>query len=104
MNDSDALNSENGDLDRLLHAAGPRARPPADLEREVRAAVHREWLAVVAARTRRRRFAQVAVAAGLGAIALTVWLLNPAPSQAVVVASIERAIDGGTVRSATSGC
>lgn len=99
MNNSDEVNSDNGDLDRLLQAAGPRVQPPQGLERDVRVAVHQEWLAVVAARARRRRFAQVAIAAGLGAVALTVWLLNQAPSQAVVVASIERAIDGGTVRS-----
>src|SRR6185295_17676286 len=99
MNNSDELNSDNSDLDRLLHAAGPRVQPPQDLERDVRAAVHQEWRSVVAARARRRSFAQVAIAAGLGAVALTVWLLNQAPSQAVVVASIERAIDGGTVRS-----
>ncbi len=99
MNSADEPNVENGDLDRLLHAAGPRVRPPQDLEREVRAAVHQEWLAVVAARARRRRFAQVAIAASLGAVALTVWLLNQAPTPAVVIASIERSIDGGTVRS-----
>ena len=31
MNNSDELNSDNGDLDRLLHAAGPRVQPPEDL-------------------------------------------------------------------------
>ena len=99
MNSTDELNSDNGDLDRLLHVAGPRVQPPEDLEREVRAAVHREWRAVVTARARRRRFAQVAIAAGLGAVALTVWLLNQAPTPPVVVASIERLIEGGTVTS-----
>jgi ferric-dicitrate binding protein FerR (iron transport regulator) len=99
MNYSEEINTGNDDLDRLLRAAGPRFRPPEDLEREVRDAVHREWRTVVAARTRRRRFAQVAIAAGLGAVALTVWLLNQAPTQAEVVASIERSVDGGSVRS-----
>jgi hypothetical protein len=96
------VNGDNGDLDRLLRTAGPRARPPREVEDEVRAAVHAEWLQVVSARQRRRRFTQVAIAAGLGAAALTVWLLNPSPSPPVVVASIERSIDGGTVRSADS--
>jgi hypothetical protein len=99
MNSTDEPNSDNGDLDRLLHVAGPRVQPPEDLEREVRAAVHREWRAVVTARARRRRFVQVAIAAGLGAVALTVWLLNQAPTPSVVVASIERLIESGTVSS-----
>jgi len=99
MSNSDEQNNGNGELDRLLRAAAPRMQPPENIEREVRAAVHREWRTVVAARARSQRFTQLAIAAGLGAIALTIWLLNQAPSEAVVVASIERAIEGGLVRS-----
>ena len=101
MSNAVEMNSDHGDVDRLLRTAGPRPRPPAEMEDEVRAAIHAEWLRVVAAR-RRRRFRQVAIAAGLGAVALAVWLLNQAPPQTVVVASIERTIGGGTVHTAQS--
>jgi ferric-dicitrate binding protein FerR (iron transport regulator) len=99
MSNSDQQNSGSSELDRLLQAAGPRVQPPENIEREIRAAVHREWRAVVSARARRQRFTQLAIAAGLGAIALTAWLLNQAPSEVVVVASIERSIEGGSIRS-----
>ncbi len=98
MNESDERRPDNPDLDRLLRTAGPRVKPPQDVEREVRAAVHGEWQAVVAARTRRRRFVQAAVAAGLAAVAVTVWLLNRQPPERAVVAAVERTLDGTVVR------
>src|SRR5262245_32069960 len=100
MSNSEEQSKGSSELDRLLRVAGPRLEPPEDIEREIRAAVHREWRAVVSARSRRQRFTQLAIAAGLGAIALTAWLLNQAPSsEAVVVASIERSFEGGSIRS-----
>jgi hypothetical protein len=99
MNASDELPPDNPDLDRLLRTAGPRVRPPQDVEREVRAAVHGEWQAVVATRMRRRRFLQAAVAASLAAVAVTVLLLNRQPPGHAVVAAVERTLDGTVVRS-----
>jgi ferric-dicitrate binding protein FerR (iron transport regulator) len=96
------MNSGYDDLDRLLRTAGRRVRPPQQVEEQVRAVIHQEWLEVVAVRQRRRRFVQVAVAAGLSAVALSVWLLNQAPAPAAVVASIERSIGEGTVQAAQS--
>lgn len=96
----EAMNPKQDDLDRLLRTAGPRVRPPQEMADQVRAVIHEEWLKVVAVRQRRRRFVQVAVAAGLGAVALSVWLLNQSPAPTVVVASIERSLGEGTVRAA----
>lgn len=83
----------------LLRAAGPRDMPPAALAREVRAAVEAEWHAVVAARRRerRRRYATLAMAAGVGALAIGAWWLRPqaTPEAAVVAAALR--VDG-TVR------
>lgn len=98
MNESDELGADNPDLDRLLRTAGPRVRPPLEIEREVRAAVHKEWQAVVAKRRQTRRFLQAAVAAGLAAVAVTVWQLNRQPSERAVVAAVERTLDGTVVR------
>src|SRR5262245_16237230 len=103
MSMSEEMPANSDDLDRLLQKAGPRVRPPDEMAEQVRAAIHAEWLQMVAARQRRRRFVQVAIAAGLGAVALSVWLLNQAPpAPAVVVAGIERALGSGTVHSADS--
>ncbi|MDX1403357.1 MAG: FecR family protein [Woeseiaceae bacterium] len=49
----------------LLSKAPPRAAPPADDERIVRAAVRSEWQAVTGERLRRRRVASLALAASL---------------------------------------
>ncbi|HEY7378350.1 MAG TPA: FecR family protein [Steroidobacteraceae bacterium] len=96
----ETMNLKLDDLDRLLRTAGPRVRAPQEMEDQVRAAIHEEWLEVVAVRRRRRRFVQVAVAAGLGAVALSAWLLNQSPAPTVVVASIERSLGEGTVQAA----
>lgn len=73
------------DIERVLKAAGPREKPPAEIERELRESLRREWQAVVAERRGRRRTAY-ALAAGVMAAAIGAWIAVPqitAPAQAV---------------------
>lgn len=73
------------DIERLLKAAGPRETPPAEIERELRENLRREWQAVVAERRGRRRTAY-ALAAGVVAAAIGAWVAVPqftAPAPAV---------------------
>jgi ferric-dicitrate binding protein FerR (iron transport regulator) len=66
------------DLERVLKAAGLREKPPADVERAVRSHLQAEWRAVVADRGRRNRQRTLtALAAGIAAVAIGVWLLAP---------------------------
>jgi ferric-dicitrate binding protein FerR (iron transport regulator) len=63
------------DLERLLKSAGPRERPPAELERAVRAQLHAEWTAMRQSnRARRFRRGGYALAAGLLAAAVGLWI------------------------------
>jgi ferric-dicitrate binding protein FerR (iron transport regulator) len=73
------------DIERVLKAAGPREKPPAEIERELRESLRREWQAVVAERRGHRRTAY-ALAAGVMAAAIGAWVAVPrftAPAQAV---------------------
>lgn len=73
------------DIERVLKAAGPREKPPAEIERELRETLRREWRAVIAERRGRRRTAY-ALAAGVMAAAIGAWIAVPqitAPAQAV---------------------
>ncbi|MGB5131309.1 MAG: FecR domain-containing protein [Steroidobacteraceae bacterium] len=69
---------DDNDIENVLRAAGPRDRPPDDVERRVREQLRDEWRSIVAAdRTRRRQRSAVALAAGLALAALGVWLAGP---------------------------
>lgn len=68
---------QQDDLERVLKAAGPRERPPADIERELRENLRREWRAVVEERRAVRRRATYALAAGVLAAAVGAWLAIP---------------------------
>lgn len=73
------------DIEQVLKAAGPREKPPAEIERELRESLRREWRAVVTERRGRRRTAY-ALAAGVMAAAIGAWIAVPqftAPAQAV---------------------
>lgn len=81
------------EIERLLRATGARVRPPVETEREVRAAVHAEWRAVVAARQVSRRTSWYAAAAGFAVVGLAVWLARPMlvePPVSAVAASLVR--------------
>ncbi len=66
------------DIERVLRAADPRNRPPEDVELSARQHLRNEWLLIVAEeRTRRRWRTSLALAAGLMAAAIGVWLAAP---------------------------
>ncbi|MBM4218240.1 MAG: hypothetical protein FJ171_01105 [Gammaproteobacteria bacterium] len=103
------------DLERLLKSAGLRERPPAEVEHAVRARLHAEWTAMLQSnRERRYRRGGFALAAGLLAAAVGLWIAGsgtsapPAAVGTLAVASGEvrekagwlsgwRAMDGGDV-------
>jgi ferric-dicitrate binding protein FerR (iron transport regulator) len=66
------------DLERVLKSAGLREKPPAEVERELREHLRKEWRSVVAERGRRhRQRTYVALAASIVAVAVAVWALAP---------------------------
>lgn len=94
----DKENDTDATLASLLKAAGPRAEPPPDFARELKATLHAEWQAsleesreqhALDAKSRARerwRLGGAAVAAvAVAAIGLGLWLSQPA---AVVVAQV----------------
>lgn len=69
---------EEQQIATLIQRAGRRPQPSADARETVRAAVHAQWRAVVAARAaRRRRALSSAIAAGLAVAGIAVWLSVP---------------------------
>ena len=63
------------DLERLLKSAGPRERPPAEVERAVRAGRYAEWQAMLReGRSRKHRFGAFALAASLAVAAVGAWI------------------------------
>lgn len=79
MSNPNDMNEDDTEIAGLLRSAGTRIDPPADVMRDVQAAVHAEWRQVVAQRQRRRTFVWAA-AASVCAIAagatISVGLLN----------------------------
>ncbi len=87
---------EESGIARVLRAAGERTRPSEDVKRAVRAAVHAEWRAAVAKRSRRRM--GLAIAASVGVAALALWVSRPhLIGRGEIVARVDRAT--GTVQS-----
>ena len=89
-------------IGELLREVGARDEPSADITREVEAAVHAEWRALVSERTRVRRRQVFGIAAGLAIVAVSaitwVSVLSPTPTP---VASVVR-VDG-TLLAASAG-
>lgn len=66
------------DIEQVLKSAGPRPRPPVEVERAVRKRLHAEWLAMVAGKRRdRRRQTAFALAAGILVAAIGIWFAAP---------------------------
>ncbi len=66
------------DIDLVLKSAGPREKPPLEIERKVRGQLRAEWLAMVADKRRdRRRQTYFALAASVLAAAIGVWIAAP---------------------------
>lgn len=77
--------ADDADLQRVLRGAGPRVRPPAEVERAVRANLRAEWQAMVAVqRQRRRTWVGAALAAGIAVLAVGAWLALPAMQRSSV--------------------
>ncbi len=80
------------DVERVLRAAGPRYRPPEDVEHKAREHLRSQWRSIVAEkRTRRQRRMGFALAAGLLVAALGVWLAGPlvtGPGEAVATIAL----------------
>ncbi|HEY7753662.1 MAG TPA: FecR family protein [Steroidobacteraceae bacterium] len=77
---------QDHDIEKVLKAAGPRERPPVEIERAMRENLRQEWRSVVAERHGRQRRVALALAAGVMATAIGAWLVVPnftAPAQAV---------------------
>lgn len=83
------------DIARVLQAAGPRERAPAEVERAVREHLRREWREMVAERQgRRRRWTGFALAASVAVAAVGAWLLAAEPrGVAGPVATVAIALD-----------
>lgn len=98
-------------LGSLLRGAGSRAQPPESVAREVRAAVEAEWRSVVRGRTvtpirpSRRRFTGgvLALAEGVGALAIGLRLLPSTSPPGPVVARVDRTVGGVELGSDGSG-
>ncbi len=86
------------DIERVLKSAGPRERPPAEIERALRNSLRTEWRAVVADERRsRQRRTTFALAAGVLAAAIGIWFAVPQlTGQAEVIGSMTLA--AGEVR------
>lgn len=92
MNERNEIPPEDAEIAALLRETGARAEPPADVMREVQAAVHAEWRQVVQARQRRRRTFAWAAAAAVGVLAVGVtFTLQRSDVQRHPIATLQRA-------------
>jgi ferric-dicitrate binding protein FerR (iron transport regulator) len=82
----------DSDIEQLLKSAGPRERPPVEIERSVHDSLRAEWRALVAERLRhRQRRMSFAIAAGVLAVAFGVWVAAPrmtGPAEAVATLAL----------------
>src|SRR5688572_30811816 len=90
--ESGAATDRDGDLGDVLRLAGRRAEPPADMAREIRAAVHAQWRETVAERriSRRRRWMSFAAAAAVAVLAVGAWLVRGSSGIGQEIASVDR--------------
>jgi hypothetical protein len=72
---------QDDDLQQVLISAGVRERPPVEIEHEVRENLRTEWRGIVAEKRRHaRRRTGFALAAGVLAAAVGVWIAAPGPA------------------------
>jgi len=93
------------DIENVLRAAGPRQRPPEEVERRVREHLRNEWHSIVAAeRTRRRQRTGLALAAGLAIAAVGVWQIgSPIAGPGAAVATVALASGDSRAKSGWLG-
>lgn len=93
----------DADIEQVLRSAGPREKPPVGIERAVHDSLRAEWRAMVAEGRRRRRTV-FALAAGILAAAVGVWVAAPRMTgPAEVVATLALATGEVRVRSGWFG-
>lgn len=97
-----------GDIERLLGAAGARPRPGVETTAAVRAAVEAEWRAAVERRRQRHRLtawgSALAAAATLGAVAVGWWMAGtPADAPRAEFAAITEAVGSVEWRAPAAG-
>jgi ferric-dicitrate binding protein FerR (iron transport regulator) len=72
---------QDDDIEQVLISAGAREKPPVEIEREVREGLRTEWRGIVAEKRRHaRRRTGFALAAGVLAAAVGVWIAAPRPT------------------------
>jgi len=90
------INDDDAGIEALLREVGHRDEPSAEVQAEVRQAVHAEWRTIVAQRTRHKHVVAYSMAAGLAAAVVGATLVfqqvsEPA-QQSIAVASIARVV------------
>jgi ferric-dicitrate binding protein FerR (iron transport regulator) len=96
--DHDKETVEDGELQRVLRAAGRREQPSAETTQAVREAVRGEWLAVVRQRRQRRYRLTSALAASVLVAAFALWLVRPAAGPHEIIGSVARTTGGASVK------
>src|SRR4051812_40888360 len=85
--------SADASIEELLREVGARDEPSPEAMRDVQAAVHAEWQAVVGERRRQRRAVNWRIAAGMviavGASTFALRHLSPEPAQVASIVNIE---------------
>ncbi|AMN48037.1 hypothetical protein ACG33_13205 [Steroidobacter denitrificans] len=97
MSNRDDLNSDDAEIAAILRETGMRAEPPEGMVREVQAAVHAEWQAVVKTRQRRRTFMWAAAASVCAVILGATISFKVTEERGRPVATIQR-VEGGMFR------
>jgi ferric-dicitrate binding protein FerR (iron transport regulator) len=93
------MTMHEGDIERVLKAAGRRERAPAEVEKAVREHLRAEWQAIVAERRGRRRAAAgIALAASVLIAVLGLWYATERPGTAAPIATMAVAHDDVQVR------
>jgi ferric-dicitrate binding protein FerR (iron transport regulator) len=106
-NDEQMRSGEEASLAALLREAGPRAEPPPEVARQIRAVVEAEWRAVVAARQPRpvarssaRRWPAMAMAASVAVAAIGAWfalpMLNQPATPLATLSRVSGAVEAGS--------
>jgi hypothetical protein len=80
---------KDDDIGQLLISAGAREKPPVGIEHEVREGLRTEWRGIVAEKRRHaQRRTGFALAAGVLAAAVGVWMVAPPPGPTQVVGTL----------------
>ncbi len=79
MNDGRNTNDEqavDAEIEQILTAAGPRPQPPHAASQRAHELLKNDWSSLVAAKKQRRRRRLLSVAASIGVLVGSVWMLN----------------------------